>query len=434
MPPGGVVRDLAPDSLRDGAAPPRRGLRGGASEQPTLRAERSLRVVVHCALVPAHHRKYRATAAATTAAAMPVIETITVEAPTLEQQQQQDTAQALKGSSLGSPTTSLLLPLLPLHACTPLRESLALGRVAGTRVLLKLDNAQPSGSFKIRGIGHLCQVSARRGCQRFVCSSGGNAGLAAAYSARMLGVPATIYVPTTTPNFTVERLRDEGATVNIHGQMLDDTIEYAMEVAKANNWVYIPPFDNPLIWEGHASLVHELKASMHSKPGAIALSVGGGGLMCGVVQGLREVGWEDVPIIAMETRGADSLNAALQAGKLVTLPSITSVAKSLGAKRVGAYSFKVANEHPVFSEVISDQEAVKAMERFLDDEKILAEPACGAAIAAVYSKVIQKLQGEGKLSWDLPSVVVIVCGGSNITLKQLYLLKEQLGMDDETSS
>lgn len=75
--------------------------------------------------------------------------------------------------------------------------------------------------------------------------------------------------------------------------------------------------------EGHTSLVKELKETLSAKPGAIVLSVGGGGLLCGVVQGLREVGWEDVPIVAMETFGAHSFHAAVKEGKLVTLPKIT---------------------------------------------------------------------------------------------------------------
>ncbi|TFK04717.1 motor neuron and pancreas homeobox protein 1-like [Platysternon megacephalum] len=318
-----------------------------------------------------------------------------------------------------------------LHVNTPLRDSVPLSKVAGTDVYLKLDNAQPTGSFKIRGIGHLCKTWAERGCERFVCSSGGNAGLAAAYSARKLGIPATILVPTSTPAFTIERLKDEGAAVCIVGEMLDETIEQAKELVKNNpGWVYVPPFDDPLIWEGHTSIVKELKEDLDSKPGALALSVGGGGMLCGVVQGLREAGWEDVPIVAMETKGAHSLNAAMAAGQLVTLPEITSVAKTLGAKTVGAETLKLAREHPVFSEVVTDQEAVMAIEKFVDDEKILVEPACGAALAAVYSGVVQRLQAEGKLGRALGSLVIIVCGGNNITLAQLQRLKEQLGIQN----
>ncbi|KAM5188033.1 L-serine dehydratase/L-threonine deaminase [Callospermophilus lateralis] len=317
----------------------------------------------------------------------------------------------------------------PLHVKTPIRDSMALSKVAGTSVYLKMDSAQPSGSFKIRGIGHLCKTWAEQGCEHFVCSSAGNAGMAAAYAARKLGIPATIVVPSTTPALTVERLKGEGAMVEVVGETLDEAFEMAKALAKNNpGWVYVPPFDDPLIWEGHTSLIRELKESLGTKPGAIALSVGGGGLLCGVVQGLQEVGWGDVPVIAMETIGAHSFHAATTAGKLVSLPRITSVAKALGVNTVSAQALKLSREHPIFSEVVSDQEAVAAIEKFVDDEKILVEPACGAALAAVYSHVVKKLQGEGKLHAPLPNLVVIVCGGSNISLAQLWSLKEQLGM------
>ncbi|XP_012736727.2 L-serine dehydratase/L-threonine deaminase [Fundulus heteroclitus] len=317
----------------------------------------------------------------------------------------------------------------PLHVATPVRHSLALTKAAGTSVYLKLDSSQPTGSFKIRGIGHLCKTWAERGCERFVCCSGGNAGMAAAYSARQLGIPATIVVPSVTPRQTVERLKDEGADVVVHGKALNESIEYGQQLV-ANNpgWIYVSPFDNPLIWEGHTSLVKELEQDLKEKPGAVVLSVGGGGLLNGVVEGLRRAGWADVPIVAMETVGAHSLNAAVEAGELVTLPAITSVATTLGLVRVSAQTMKLVDEHTVFSQVVTDQEAVRAVELFLDDEKILVEPACGAALAAVYSDVIKRLQAEGKLARPLGPVVVIVCGGNNISMEQLQRLKKQLGM------
>jgi len=253
--------------------------------------------------------------------------------------------------------------------------------------------------------------------------------MAAAYSARQLGVPATIVVPSVTPDQTVERLKDEGANVIIHGKALNESIEYGHQLV-ANNptWIFVSPFDNPLIWEGHTSLVRELEDDMQEKPGAIVLSVGGGGLLNGVVEGLRRANWADVPIIAMETVGAHSLNAAMKAGELVTLPEITSVATTLGLTRVSAQTLKLVGEHTVYSELVTDQEAVTAVERFVDDEKVLVEPACGAALAAVYCGIIKRLQKEGKLAQDLGPVVIVVCGGNNISMEQLRSLKKRLAM------
>uniref|UniRef100_A0A8C6V7M9 L-serine ammonia-lyase n=1 Tax=Neogobius melanostomus TaxID=47308 RepID=A0A8C6V7M9_9GOBI len=301
-----------------------------------------------------------------------------------------------------------------LHVSTPVRQSFALSKVAGTSVYLKLDSSQPTGSFKIRGIGHLCKTWAERGCQCFVCCSGGNAGTAAAYSARQLLIPATIVVPSVTPGPTVERLKDE-ADVVIYGKVVD----YGQQLFVCIIGVYM---------EGHTSLVKELEQDLREKPGAVVLSVGGGGLLNGVVEGLRRAGWNDVPIVAMETIGAHSLNAAMKAGELVTLPEITSVATTLGLTRVSKQTMKLVQEHTVFSELVTDQAAVKAVERFVDDEKILVEPACGAALAAVYCDIIKRLQDEDKLAKQLGPVVIVVCGGNNISMEQLWRLKKQLAI------
>ncbi|KAM4827001.1 serine dehydratase-like [Thomomys bottae] len=314
----------------------------------------------------------------------------------------------------------------PFHIATPLLESWALSQVAGTTVFLKCENVQPTGSFKIRGIGHLCQEMAKKGCQHLVCSSGGNAGIAAAYAAEKLGIPATVVLPATSTPQVVQRLRGLGAEVQLVGRVWDEANARAQELAKKDGWVYVSPFDHPLIWEGHASLVLELKAALKTPPGAVVLAVGGGGLLVGVAAGLQAVGWQHVPIIAMETRGTHSLHAALEAGRLVTLPDISSVAKSLGAKTVVARALECAQELKVLSEVVEDTEAVSAVQRFLDDERMLVEPACGAALAAVYSGLLAKLQAQGRLSPLLTSVVVIVCGGNCIDSRQLQMLTAQL--------
>ncbi|KAK2538123.1 hypothetical protein Q9966_005884 [Columba livia] len=165
----------------------------------------------------------------------------------------------------------------PFHIVSPLLESLSLSRAGGTRVYMKLENVQPAGSFKIQGIGHLCQEAARRGCRGFVCSSGGNAGLAAAYAAKKLGLPITVVVPSTTGPGTVRKLEELGAKVEVSGQVWDEANRRALELAEAEGWVSIHPFDHPLVWQGHASLVQELKDSLDTKPDAIVLAVGGGG-------------------------------------------------------------------------------------------------------------------------------------------------------------
>ncbi|KAF7644865.1 hypothetical protein LDENG_00214400 [Lucifuga dentata] len=315
------------------------------------------------------------------------------------------------------------------HLNTPLLESAGMSKRVGTSVYLKMENSQPSGSFKIRGIGHLCQQLAKHS-RGVVCSSGGNAGMAAAYVAKKMSLPATIVVPSSSPQLVVQKLQDQGATVKITGKVWDDANAEALRLAETEGLTYVPPFDHPLLWQGHASVITEVAASLGPtvKPGAVLVSVGGGGLLCGVIQGLKEVGWMDVPIIAVETVGADCFSAAVKAGRVVTLDDITSEAKCLGAKTVctKAFEYSQSSELTIISEVVTDQQALQAVETFLEEERVLVEMACGAALAAVYSGVIHRLQDEGCLPTRLGPLLVIVCGGSSINMEQLAILRQKL--------
>lgn len=304
---------------------------------------------------------------------------------------------------------------MSLHIQTPLIESRPLSLLAGRSVWLKLEALQPCGSFKLRGVGHACQTHHARGARHFVSSSGGNAGLAVAYAGRMLGVPVTVVVPETTTERAKALLRLEDAKVVVHGSSWQEANELAQTLVGADD-AFIHPFDDPLLWAGHASMIDEVAAA-GLKPDAVVLSVGGGGLLSGVVQGLERNGWHDVPVLAVETKGAASLHAALEAGHTVELPRITSVATSLGAKRVTEQALACAQKHPLESRLVSDRAALEACERFLLDHRVLVEPACGAALALAY-------QPESLAAYR--NVLVIVCGGATATLEQIQAWRAAL--------
>lgn len=297
----------------------------------------------------------------------------------------------------------------PLHIDTPLFESRPLSILASRSVWLKLDALQPPGSFKIRGIGHACQEYVRRGAGRLISSSGGNAGIAVAYAGRHLSVPVLIVVPETTSELARALIRREGAEVIVHGDSWQEANELAESTVEESD-VLVHPFDDPLVWRGHSSLIDEVAGS-GVKPGALLVSVGGGGLLCGLVEGMRRNGWSDVPVIAVETEGADSLAQSVRAGHRVELSAITSLAITLGAKKICQRAFDCARNHPLRSVVVSDRAAVSACQRFLADHRVVVEPACGASLAAVYD-------GAPELD-DLDSVLVVVCGGATTTLEQL---------------
>lgn len=305
---------------------------------------------------------------------------------------------------------------MTLHLETPLVESLPLSLIGKRSVWLKLEALQPSGSFKIRGIGHACESRAANGAQRFISSSGGNAGLAVAYAGRRLGIPVTVIVPETATLRAQELLRLEGAEVIVRGSSWQEANAFALSLVRSSD-AFIHPFDDPLLWQGHTTLVDEI---VHSglKPDAVVLSVGGGGLLSGVVQGLHRHEWCDVPVFAVETLGAASFHQALNAGHTFELSEITSLATSLGAKRVCEKAMQWSKEHPIHSLLVTDASALSACERFLADHRILVEPACGASLAVAYDNA-PELENYN-------TVLIVVCGGSTATIDQIRAWSKQL--------
>lgn len=293
-----------------------------------------------------------------------------------------------------------------MHIKTPLIHSSSFSSQSGLEVQLKLENLQPVQSFKIRGIGHICNELYKTGARHFVSSSGGNAGYAVAYAGKQLGVRVSVFVPKSTSQIAIEKLKSLDAEVIQIGADWDETNRHALDFAQEYQAQYISPFDHPLIWEGHSTLVDEL-IEQSSKPDAIILSVGGGGLLCGVIQGLHKNSWQNIPVIAVETEGTASLTSSIKANQLTTLNSISGIATSLGSRTVAKEAFAWTKRHDIRSLVVSDDEALSACLDFKEVHDYLVEPACGASLAALKHPEIFK---------GMKSVIVIVCGGINTSI------------------
>ncbi|KAJ5911360.1 tryptophan synthase beta subunit-like PLP-dependent enzyme [Penicillium subrubescens] len=361
---------------------------------------------------------------------------------------------------------------------TPLIESATLSKQAGCRIFLKLDLLQPSGSFKSRGIGNLILSKLKENATKaknvhFYSSSGGNAGLAAVHAARDLGCACTVIVPHSTKPMMIAKLRDAGATEVIqHGASWFEADTYLRREFIENQVpsqtypdpgsgsgladtvnVYVPPFDHPLVWEGAGGMIAEMARQLPPREegeqgvfpaDVIVCSVGGGGLFNGVIEGLEKYikaspsspstagasPSKNVHVLAVETRGADSLAHSLRQGKLSSLTAIESQATSLGALCVAEKSFANAQSPPaginVTSVVGSDAEAAKGVVRLADETRLQVELACGisldVAVGERLKEVIPDLRPETR-------VVVVVCGGSNITAEMIaeYRVKLQDG-------
>ncbi|AGS23917.1 pyridoxal-phosphate dependent enzyme [Rhizobium etli] len=303
-----------------------------------------------------------------------------------------------------------------LHLDTPLAQTSPRYSASGKALWLKLDALQPSGSFKLRGVGRLCQHEVENGAREIFCASGGNAGIAAAHAGRALGVPVTIVVPETTAVDVRQTIAATGANVLVHGSVFDEANDRAVALARSREATYVHPFDHPLLWDGHATLIDEVVAKGAAFD-CVVTSVGGGGLLAGIVAGLRRNGLSDVPVIAVETEGAASFHASLEANDRISLPAITSIATSLGARQVAQHVFDLPKQHPIESVLVSDADAVAACLKFADAHRILVEPACGAALAVadVHAGLLSR--------FDNP--LIEICGGIGVSLEKLRLWQEK---------
>ena len=320
--------------------------------------------------------------------------------------------------------------------------------------MLKLENLQPSGSFKSRGVGNYLlqhhaaaqQTNASSGNSvlsngtsatkiHFFISSGGNAGLACVHAARTLSCPATVVVPLSTKPMMVTKLREAGAHEVIqYGATWKDADIHLRETAmpEAENGgvkaVYVPPFDHEMVWDGNSTLVNEVSEDLEKlegariAPAAVVCSVGGGGLFNGIYRGIeRQDGWNDTKLVALETHGADSLNQSLAKGEHTTLPGITSLATSLGATRVSSKTYELATAGQKFgrvkSAVFSDAEAAMGSVELADKQNLLVEIACGINVAVCFGGRLEKIVGRKIGKEEI--VVVVVCGGSAINVEMV---------------
>ena len=289
---------------------------------------------------------------------------------------------------------------LPLYVNTPLIRS-----KLRSDVFYKMECDQPSFSFKIRGMEKLCRFHLENGVKRFVASSGGNAGYSLAYVGQQLDLEVSVIVPSTTTSYMIDKIISLGAKVEIYGDVWDEANIRALEIADRTDAVFVSPFDDPLLWDGHSAIIDECKTQM-KKPDRLVVSVGGGGLLCGIIEGLKRNHWLDVKITTVETTGAASFYESWHAQKVIELIEINTIANTLGAKRITEKALSHAKDFQVTPLLVSDDEAVKATQLFYKETSKKVEPACGAALSIPYM--------HPEHFDDNERVLVIACGGANV--------------------
>ena len=265
---------------------------------------------------------------------------------------------------------------------------------AGPDLWFKLEYLQHAGSFKTRGMFNRI-LSAEVPAAGVVAASGGNAGLAAAYAARELGVPAEVYVPETAPAVKVAKLGRLGARVVQVGSEYAEAYAAARERVEESGALFCHAYDEAAMVAGNGTIALELEGF-----DSVLVAVGGGGLLAGLIAGFHG----SARTIAVEPERSCALHAALTAGEPVDVPVGGVAADSLGARRIGDLAFDHARAAGALSLLVTDEAIADARRRLWNDYRIVVEHGAAAAFAALSSGVYQPEPGE--------RVAVLLCGAN----------------------
>ncbi|ROP29373.1 L-threonine ammonia-lyase [Couchioplanes caeruleus] len=266
----------------------------------------------------------------------------------------------------------------------------------------KLELVQHAGSFKTRGMLNKILVAAEAGLPAagVIAASGGNAGLAAAYAARELGVPAEIYVPVTAPPVKVAKLAKLGAHVVQAGDEYAEAYAAAIVRADHTGALFCHAYDDPDMVAGNGTVGLELLEQAPGGFDTVLVAVGGGGLIAGVAAAVHG----RAKVVAVEPRTARALNAALEVGEPVDVPVSGVAADSLGARRAGAIAVETAVAAGLTSVLVDDQAIVEARRRLWEDYRVAVEHGTAVAQAALTSGAYVQEPGE--------RVIVLLCGAN----------------------
>lgn len=289
-----------------------------------------------------------------------------------------------------------LLPLPMMHSNLP------------AHLRLKLENLQVSGSFKARGaFNNLLQASQEQRQRGVMVASGGNHGLAIAYAAARLNIPATIYLPTTASADRANRIIAQGATVLRFGDNPSDALQRAQEHAANEGLLYIHPFDADWTIQGTGTLGLELLDDLPELD-CVLIAIGGGGLIGGMAAAIKQMR-PDVWIIGVEPVGAAKMQASIRAGHVVALPHITTIADTLAPRMVGTRTLALAQRYVDEIVLVDDAQMVEAMRWLWTECNQLVEPAGAAVIAALLSGAVT-LGPASPHPCTHP--VALICGGN----------------------
>lgn len=283
---------------------------------------------------------------------------------------------------------------------TSLVYSPAFSKATGNQIYIKPENMQVTGAYKIRGAYYkISTLSDEEKARGLVTASAGNHAQGVAYAAQAAGVSATIVMPTTTPLVKVNNTKDYGAKVVLHGETFDDAAELAAKLSEEEGLTYVHPFNDPAIATGQGTISYEIFQDLPDVD-VILVPIGGGGLATGVST-LAKLLNPNVTVIGVEPSGAASMKASLDAGHVVTLDRVETIADGVAVKTPGDQIFPYIRKNIDDIITIPDDELVDAFLDMMEKHKMIVENAGLLPIAA-----LSHLKCRGK------NVVPVLSGGN----------------------
>jgi threonine dehydratase len=311
---------------------------------------------------------------------------------------------------------TLLARVYDVAVRSPLERAAKMSGQLGCEVFLKREDLQPVHSFKLRGaynkIAQLSEVERKRGV---IAASAGNHAQGVALSAKKMGISALIVMPRTTPAIKVEAVKSYGAEVELAGDSYSDAAEHCKRRIKETGRTYIHPFDDPLVIAGQGTIGREIAEQLPAVT-HIFVPVGGGGLISGVAQYIKELRPE-VKVIGVEPGDSDVMKQSLKADKRIMLPHVGIFADGVAVKQMGEHTFAIARQFVDDCITVDTDQICAAIKAVFEETRSIVEPAGALAAAG-----IAKYSGEHDMS---KANVVAICSGANMTFERLQFIAER---------
>lgn len=284
----------------------------------------------------------------------------------------------------------------------------------GAPVYFKCENLQRTGSFKIRGALNFLLSQPREILDRgVITASAGNHGQGVAFAARLLNIPATVFMPENTPLLKVHAVRDYGARIVLSGRNFDDACAGARKQQQETGSVFVHPFEDPLVMAGQGTIGLELLEDLPNLS-TVIVPIGGGGLISGIATAIREVN-PAVRIIGVETVAAPSVYYSLKKGRLIQAPVATTLAEGIAIKRPGETTFRIIRELVDEVALVEEEDIAQAIVLLLEQSKLLVEGAGAVSLAALLHGRLARPSGE----------IVCLLSGGNIDVKTISTVVER---------